>query len=52
MGFRDIGALVIRIEKGFGAHYTRMIIRNPQNSIGNYLSSYSRAQVCRRNMRR
>ena len=29
MGFRDIGALVIRIEKGFGAHYTRMIIRNP-----------------------
>ena len=24
-------------ESGFGAHYSIVIIRNPQNSIGNYL---------------
>ena len=31
-----IGALIIRIGV-FGAHYTIIVIRNPQNSIGNYL---------------
>ena len=30
----NMGALKIRIS--FGAHYTIVIIRNPQNSIGNY----------------
>ena len=34
----NIGALIIRI--GFGAHYTIIILRNPQNSIGNYLGGY------------
>ena len=35
----NIGALVIRI--GFGAHFDRFLLRNPQNSIGNYLGPYS-----------
>ena len=35
---RNIGALIIRI--GFGAQYTIHILRNPQNSTGNYLGSY------------
>ena len=26
--------------QGFGAHYTIIIIRNPQNGIGNYLGPY------------
>ena len=30
----NIGAFIIRI--GFGAHYSILIIRNPQNSTGNY----------------
>ena len=29
------------IEQGLGGYYTITIIRNPQNSIGNYLGSYS-----------
>ena len=34
-----IGALIVRIR--FGARYTIPIIRNPHNSIGNILGSYS-----------
>ena len=30
----DVGAFIIRL--GFWGHYTIIIIRNPQNSIGNY----------------
>ena len=30
-----IGALIIRI--GFGTHYAIITIRNPKNSMGNYL---------------
>ena len=30
----NIGALIVRI--GFGAHYTIITIRSPQNGIGNY----------------
>ena len=37
----SIGALIIRI--GFGGQYTIIIIRNPQNSIGNCLGPYSSA---------
>ena len=29
-----------QLEDGFGAHSTIMIIRNPQNGIGNYLGPY------------
>ena len=37
-GSFNIGALIIRI--GFwGAYHTIVIIRNPQNSIGNYISA-------------
>ena len=36
-----IGALIVSI--GFGGPYTITIIRNPQNSIGNYLGYISRA---------
>ena len=32
LGFRAEAQL----EQGFGAHYTITIVRNPQNSIGNY----------------
>ena len=35
----SIGGLIIRI--WFGAQYTIAILRNPQNSIGNYLGPYS-----------
>ena len=35
----NVGALILRI--GFGARYTIIIIRIPQNSIGNYLGPYS-----------
>ena len=35
----NIGAFIIRI--GLGAHYTTVIIRNPQNSIGNLVLSAS-----------
>ena len=31
----NIGALIVKI--GFGAHYTIIILRNPQNGRGNYL---------------
>ena len=36
--YRNVGALIIRIGFGdvLGDHYTIFIIRNPQNSIGNY----------------
>ena len=34
----NIGASIIRI--GFGAHYTIVMIRNPQNSIGTYSGPY------------
>ena len=30
-----------QLEQGFGAHYTIITTRNPQNSIGNYLGPYS-----------
>ena len=41
----NIGALVIRI--GFWAQYTIVIIRHPQNGIGNYVGplSYSRVII-------
>ena len=32
----NIGGLIILIRIGFGGHYTVIIIRNHQNSIGNY----------------
>ena len=35
----NVGALIIRIGFG-GGHNTRIIIRNPQNSIGNYVGPY------------
>ena len=35
----NIVALMIRT--GFWGHYTILTIRNPQNSIGNYLGPYS-----------
>ena len=34
----NVGALIIRI--GFWGGYTKVIIRNPQNSIGNSLGPY------------
>ena len=46
----NIGALIIRIE--FGAHYIIFIIRNPQNSIGNYLVPYVTCYARRRRRRR
>ena len=36
----NIGALILRT--GFGAHYATIIVRNPQNSIGNELGPYSK----------
>ena len=32
----NTGALITRIYRVWGAHYTMIIIRNPQNSIGNF----------------
>ena len=46
----DIGALIIKI--GFGAHYTTVIIRRPQNSIRNYLDPYIRGFKVHREARR
>ena len=34
----NIGAFIIRI-RFLGAHYTTIIIRNPQNSIGNFFKA-------------
>ena len=31
----------LKLESGFGAHYTIFIIRNRHNNIGNYLSPYN-----------
>ena len=35
----NIGALIVRF---LGAHYTKRIIRDPENSMGIYLGPYSR----------
>ena len=44
-GIGNRGVLTIGI--GFGAHYTILIIRNPQNNIGNDLGRYmTLAPVC------
>ena len=37
----NVGALIVRILSGFEAHYTTIIIRNPNNNIGSYLGFYS-----------
>ena len=37
----NIGALMIRM-RFFGAHYAILILRKPQNSIGNYFGTYTR----------
>ena len=39
----NVGSLVIRIGFcwGFGVYYTITVIRNAQNSMGNYLGPYS-----------
>ena len=34
--------MVLAVAEGFGAHYTIVIKRNPQNSIRNYLGPYVR----------
>ena len=39
----NIEALILII--GFGAHYTIIIIRNPQNGIGTYLGPYSNTHI-------
>ena len=41
----NIGALIN--EWGFGVYNTIVIIKSPQNSIGNYLGRYSRASKAR-----
>ena len=38
-----MGALIFRI--GWGAHYTVILIRSHQNSIGNYLGPYIKPQI-------